>query len=465
MIRGFLERYTVRRKAKRPETIHKQPKAPLDEALGGGPSGTRLSSRARALAPPPTLWWKGEVLPPPSTSHRALPCLLLFLLLIWPFSAHAERARIPGTDARAHHHVELLTVGPGNDLFTLWGHSTLCLSDAEMPEGVCYDFGVTRENNPLALARGTLRGEPLFISIQRDREKFIEFYAVRDLWRQELLLSAEEYRALRAELEAASDPPLHYAYRPFTDNCSIRLRDALDRSTRGRLRENSQTPDGPSFRRYAEEGLSGQVLPLAGLALALGSSADERTSPWSRAFLPLGLRDLIEARFDSTPEVLATRFDTPLPTSPSAGRILLLLSGLLWSASFFWAARRKRQGRPRALSVLTALAGFTLGGSALLVLFLSRCALPEFTGNFVLLLVPVTDLLLIGGLHRLLEPYLRLRVASSLALCTASLIGWLPQELGAVSFWVLLLLGSLLYVIQGGAARKTPPTASEPTAS
>src|SRR5690606_33984261 len=105
------------------------------------------------------------------------------------------------------------------------------------------------------------------------------------------------------------------------------LRDLLDRASRDQLRSGADALDGAPFLKFAVGGTSGRVLPLALVALTVGRAADEPTSAWQRMAFPSELRDRVARVLEAPPVVVNERFDRPLPTSPAAGRLVLLVLG------------------------------------------------------------------------------------------------------------------------------------------
>ena len=82
--------------------------------------------------------------------------------------------------------------------------------------------------------------------------------ADRDVWVQPLPLTTDEKRRLLARLEHdVQDAHKRYAYDHLTDNCSTRVRDALDEATGGKLRAMQVPSDGRTYRDLARRGFFG----------------------------------------------------------------------------------------------------------------------------------------------------------------------------------------------------------------
>ena len=410
------------------------------------PTSTRIGVRLQpgitssaALARPgrwpfrASLLWRPDVL---------LRCLLFAGVaaacsVAWPATA---RGSADGVAQREPHATAVLyTAGPGSDLFSLWGHSGLCIRSALSPEGRCYDFGASPERDPMKLSLGTLRGERLFVPIALPEPQFVERYAERDLWRQDLPLPAASVAPLQTLLEEKIRRGEGYAYQPFFDNCSTRLRDLLDHASAGQLRAHADTPDGPPLRRFAEEGLSGQVLPLGLVALAVGPRADEPTSAWQRMAFPLELREYIAHSLSAQPVLVTTRITPPLPTSPAAGRLALLALSIVAALAVL---RSKK--RPKLHGALVRVWGALLGATALLILWSSRTALPELQDTWATLLLLPTDWIIALGPARWWRPYAAGRLAcAALLLLVAAFTVTLPSLLWVAPL-VVLPFGALL---------------------
>ena len=372
------------------------------------------------------------------TSLRALPLtLVLSLLLVVSRPAHAEESE----DMLVW---DLVTVGPAPDLFSLWGHSALCVSKTTFDAGWCFDFGIAREHDPVRLAVGTLRGEPHFAAVKLPAEVLLAAVQFRDAWSQRLPIEPELGRQLLAELDASVDGRERYAYQPLFRNCTTELRDRLDRALSGRLSRQAHTRGGVPLRVPAERGLSGQVLPLALVALAGGTALDRPSTAWERMALPEGLMQGVKERLSAAPSRLLTRSDAPPPTSPNAGRIVLLLLTALGSASYLFLARR----RPHRQRLLDGALASWLVLLSLVPLIGTATTLPSLHQNWMLaVVVPLDALLLLGPRFAGWQKrYVDVRLMTLALLAALSLGGVIAQA---------LTVGVLLAALPLGAWRLT----------
>jgi hypothetical protein len=87
---------------------------------------------------------------------------------------------------------------------------------------------------------------------------------------------------------------MFYRYDYFVDNCSTRLRDALDRVLGGALRATTDTIRTPFSYRRESVRLTDADRPIqTGIDIALGRPADVPLTVWESFFIPMRLRDAV----------------------------------------------------------------------------------------------------------------------------------------------------------------------------
>lgn len=392
----------------------------------------------------------------PGDSSKVVGWVLWILawMLLTPGALGAEPARDQGAsggEPAGAMTLTLLSVGPGSDMLELWGHSALCVSSGALEEGVCYDYGWSPALDVSKLILGTLSGERLFLPTSFPASRVLGVYQFRDVWQQKLELDPAQTERLLTRLRSDVGESRAYAYEPLFDNCTTRLRDALDEATSGALRKESGGPDGAPLRAFAEEGLRGRLIPLAALALAGGARLDRKSSEWERMAFPLDFMASIERRLDAPRERLFTRMDAPPPTSVHAGRAALLFLSLAL-ALFAWRGR-KDMATLRVRSGLVGLWFFVLSVVPLAALATS---LPSLTPSWTALLLLPTDLILLSRPSQLLRRYVTLRASSSLLFGALSALGAIEQSLWVPCLVVLLPLGVLLACIKPPHKMKEP---------
>lgn len=194
--------------------------------------------------------------------------------------------------------VYLLTMGQGDALWERFGHNALVIRDMRTGAGTAWNWGVFDFAAPDFLAR-FLTGDTRYWMAGDDFAATLERYRWlnRSLWLQELALPDAAKAALAAEVaRTAESDARFYRYDYFRDNCSTRVRDALDRATGGAVRDAlSRVAAGTTYRRETERLLAGMPPAAVGVDVALGARADAPLSQWEAAFVPMSLRDAVRA--------------------------------------------------------------------------------------------------------------------------------------------------------------------------
>ena len=345
--------------------------------------------------------------------------------------------------------VDLYSIGPGNDIFSKFGHSALCVMSDAFPKGRCYDFGVTDAPDPLSMVWGTIRKEPMFVAVAVDLDVLVKTFSEqeRSIFKQSLPFDAAHADAFAAELESAVSDHARYAYNPAFDNCTTEVRDRLDVAYGGKLR----APGPPTassevtYRELVEAPFSGRILELMVLALAVGTPADRAPTPYEAMFLPYDLRDAIEVRLGVTPEQVYKRDrGVELRTSTSVGRGTIVMIGLFLSA-IVWSGFRPRADRAKRSRRAIMIVGCFLGLVAIAVeLLVLAVTFYWVRSNWVLVLFWPTDFA-IGWLSgKRLETYLRARLAVLALFGLLSLVHVIAQPIFAVALLAALPL-SMIY--------------------
>ena len=333
-------------------------------------------------------------------------------------------------------HVDLYTMGPGDELFSTFGHAALCVRDGERGDR-CYNFGTADFSTPLPLTWDFVRGRARFWVSAIDEATMLAFYVRSDrtVYRQTLPVGdATAIRLARALDEATDERVKYYRYHHFHDNCTTRLRDLIDDATLGQLR-GDEPGRGRSFRDFARQGFAGSWPLLLGADLLLGRPADRQATVYEAMFLPDELRAEVQRRLGAVPEVIHTR-RRPLPVGATwSGDLAALLLGLALAALILAGARLRR---PRLGALLPGLLLGLLG--VIVTLLAGASTFPELRESESLLIFWPADLLL-----PLLPPpwrrrYASLRLALLALLALGHLPGWFVQPPAALLLPALPML-------------------------
>ncbi len=188
--------------------------------------------------------------------------------------------------------VSVLTIGPGPELYSSFGHTVLRIQDPLSGIDRPYSYGTfdfRTENFYLKFIRGTL---PYTLSVSNlGLEMQYWQYENRSITEQVLRLSARQKQRLFDALEANYRPEnREYQYKFYFDNCTSRIRDQLANACGDSLTfVDKGTLTGLSYRDAMNRYLQGKDWERFGMNLALGRPADQEMTVWQSMYLPENL--------------------------------------------------------------------------------------------------------------------------------------------------------------------------------
>ena len=376
--------------------------------------------------------------------------LFALLLALCMGQAHAQPSA-PGAPPPPR--IGVVTMGPGKIFWERFGHDAIVVDDPARGEPVSYNFGffdMAEDGFVGRFVRGQMQYMLVALPLQEDMQYYRE--VGRGAILQWLDLDPAQARRLADQLaENAKPENARYRYDYYTDNCSSRVRDALDRALGGALRRQLETrSSGDTYRSESVRLASPAAWMSLGFDLALGPYGDRPLSRWEQAFLPRRLADdLRELKHsDGRPLVAEERELLPQRQAPepeeSPRRLWpWLLSGLAAAACILLLARRVPRATAGLAGVFWLLCGLLGGVLAMAWGFTEHRAL--WANRNLLLLDPLCLLLLPGAwsLLRGRDPSARFRVLLTAVAALAALAVlplWLqtwPQRNG---HWIALLL-------------------------
>ncbi len=289
-----------------------------------------------------------------------------------PDTTHTPPA--PGSTLTVH----LLTMEAGDRVWEVFGHNALVIRDSETGFEAAYNYGVFDVFSAGFYPR-FLKGRMMYMVRAQRLGGMLAYYRNhnRRVWAQELELEPARKARLAQLLATAVLPENYiYPYQYYLNNCSTKLRDALDTVLDGALRGATDgPPTGATWRQHTRRLTATHPLGYLGIDLVLGPKGDELTNRWQEMWIPMKLRDTAGALFltradgsrtplvrseevwvDSTrePEPVAAPSLTPLfllvglataliltflgyaaAAGSAPGRFALGLCGLLWGGFCF----------------------------------------------------------------------------------------------------------------------------------
>jgi hypothetical protein len=220
----------------------------------------------------------------PGKAGRARRLCWLLALVLLPFvSASAQQRLSPSAQ------MSLLTVGPGEDLYSVFGHTAIRVYDPAQNIDRTYGWGgfrFTENNFYVKFLRGTL---PYYADAY---EMYLFVYAYqqenRTLREQVLNLTTAQKERLMDVLETNMLPENRtYQYKFFYDNCTTRARDKITEVCGDSLTIPSRSVmTGKSYRDWMNKYLGEKPWARLSMNLAIGRPADEQTDGWHAMYLP-----------------------------------------------------------------------------------------------------------------------------------------------------------------------------------
>ncbi len=349
--------------------------------------------------------------------------------------------------------VGVITMQPGEIFFERFGHNALVVDTGDGREPISYNFGYFDPDEPDFVSRfvaGTMRYRLVALPLNRDLAQYEA--SGRGVSMQWLDLDPQEVTALAAMLAVnAREENAVYDYRYFTDNCSTRVRDALDRAMGGMLRRSLTASSlGNTHRGEAVRLALPDLWMGVGFHLGLSGHADRPLSRWDESFIPMRLAEALRimkrpdgrALVASETELLPHRLSLPDSEPPLWG-FEAGVTGLALAIGLLWLGRRA----PRAVAVLAG--GFWLlagvAGSVLVFLWVGTGHDFAWANENLLFLPPITLALLPGAWRaaRGREPGRAFRILLTVVLVVAAagaflkLMPFMPQQNVE---WVVLLV-------------------------
>ncbi len=388
--------------------------------------------------------------------------LSAWLLLVAIAPAHASVANAPGADLD----VSLVTYGPGKIYWERFGHDAIELRDRVSGQAINFNYGVFDFNQKhffLNFARGHMRY--MMDAEATAGEEAYYAQAGRSVTRQRLALTPPQAAALRDFLLWNLRPEnAGYNYDYYADNCTTRVRDALNNALGGILETQlSVQPGGMTYRQQTDRLMSAQPWLMLAMDLGLGPYADQPLNAWRESFLPMVLQAQLgrirvsDGHGGSQPlvqreQLISANRLQPPPASPPDLQWPLGLAGLALAGVLVLTRRRWPMGHVLIGSLYLLCAGIV--GLLLLALWTLTSHHAAWANANLLVFNPLAWLLL-PALWRARRGIAPSRFADSLlllqllAMLIAVLLHLLPGTVQQNQPWLLFALPCWLALAWG----------------
>ena len=187
--------------------------------------------------------------------------------------------------------VSLLTCGPGNEVYSLFGHTAIRVCQPSRGMDIVVNYGMFSFRQKYFIARFILGLTDYQMGITSFDDFKAEYeYEQRWVFEQTLNLTSKEKSALLQAIDQNYKPEnVTYRYNFFYNNCTTKARDIIAANIDGKIKYNSATSEYPSFRELCHSKTSSHRWSQFGNDLLLGIQADLPTNINEQQFLPENL--------------------------------------------------------------------------------------------------------------------------------------------------------------------------------
>ena len=226
-------------------------------------------------------------------AYRVLVILAILLHLQTGFVSAQDSSRL---------RISLLTCTPGDELYSIFGHSAIRIVDSSNAGNDYYDlvynygtFNFDDDGFYVKFMRGKLL---YFISLERFEDfRFLYQSTNRGITEQLLYLTEKEKAEIQFVLnENLKEENKYYKYDFFLDNCTTRLRDIIEKSKNPRPQFPAVMPVNTRFRQAIHQYLDSgkQYWSKLGIDILLGAKTDRIMTSREQQFLPDNLMQALE---------------------------------------------------------------------------------------------------------------------------------------------------------------------------
>lgn len=220
---------------------------------------------------------------------RSIVAALASATMSIPVAAQQTATQQPGSELTVY----LLTMGPGDQVWEKFGHNAIWIHDQSNRTDIAYHWGLFDFADKNFLPN-FIKGRMRYSMGAFDFDETINQYrlANRTVWAQKLNMTPEQKRKL-ADFVAWNVRPENrfYRYDYYRDNCSTRVRDAIDGALGGVIKAQTEKPSSHSTYRFHTSRLTQDDWPVfTGTMMGLGEPTDRDISVFEEMFLPVRMK-------------------------------------------------------------------------------------------------------------------------------------------------------------------------------
>lgn len=248
--------------------------------------------------------------------------------------------------------ISLLTCSPGNEAYSVYGHSAFRIKDEVADYDVVFNYGLFDFSTPNFVYRFA-RGQTDYLLGAYDFSHFLNEYISdkRSIYEQVINLThTEKQNVFDFLLWNARPENRVYRYNFFFDNCATRIRDVIQEQVNGEVVFPEYVQESKTFRELIKDYHSKMLWLNFGIDLVVAAPSDREASAWEEMFLPDylmlhfsnttindsdSIRSLVQASHQiyKAPEV---KYRSIKVLSPTVVLSILLLIVIIITIKHFW---------------------------------------------------------------------------------------------------------------------------------
>ncbi len=374
-----------------------------------------------------------------TTMRFVLSCVFCLSSIIFSF----------GRELSDSSRVTLLTVAPGDELYSAFGHTGIRVTDYKNNFDVVFNYGTFDFNQP-GFYTNFIKGKMRYM-IGTDRfDDFIDAYVYekRSVTEQELNLTVSDKQKIFAFLYNNALPEnCEYYYDFFWDNCATRPRDVFEKTLGNRLQYHTDKAgfeQNKTMHDMLRVYVGNRPWVDYGFDLILGMPCEVIAKPRDQTFLPDYLSKYVaSATVDGQPFVVRkeTLLRYPLPVA-EGGFLPIHLSLILVAIGFIvWLMERQRKTHYFVFDFVLFLTAGLFGVLWLcLWLFTSHYSVPQNLN--MLWMIPTHAVVAFFLLKKSKPVWLKFYFTATYLLMILLFIGWqwLPQHYNTAAMPLVFLL-------------------------
>ncbi|WP_303922159.1 DUF4105 domain-containing protein [Draconibacterium sediminis] len=310
--------------------------------------------------------------------------------------------------------VSIITCSPGNEMYSVYGHSAIRVKDPQLNYDVAFNYGIFDFSSPNFLYRFCAGQTDYLLGAYRF-DVFLNEYRQdkRSVFEQELNLTAQEKQAVVDFLVWNAQPENRvYRYNFFFDNCATRVRDVIADNVNGGI-TYTDSASHKTLRTLIKDYHHKIRWLNFGIDFLVAAESDREATLEEEMFLPdYVMQHFATAKRNDNGQNIAQPvqilYQAPEQTQQLTwlwGPLVVFSLLLLVVAYFTWKQFKNKKMKPALDIVLYGINGL---GGLLLTWFTIYSEHPAMSPNYNLMwLVPLSLLFAIVYLRKKWRPAVR----------------------------------------------------------